>query len=165
MVHRLKRIMIEPAKSEEEKKVFKQKTKEEEKIFSEGLEAVASIGELNYAVSTPKRFREWARSNKLKYEDSSFTIDRKSWNNKEPIEEGGKWWIPVEEFRQTGYGAWHIGSRIDDVKKEGRDVFIINTSRNRRFLFKEAKPSELEAKIEKKKEPLNLKYGQSPAQV
>jgi hypothetical protein len=143
MFHHLKRIMAEPPKTEAEKKAFQERTKEESKILSEGLEAVGHIAEMGHAVSTPRRFGLWAEEKGINHDYNVF-IDRKEWNKKKPIEMGGKWWIPAEEFRQHGYGAWHIGSAIDEIKKEGRDVFVVDGQRNCRFLFKEAKARELE---------------------
>lgn len=106
---------------------------EENKLLSEGLEAVASIGESTFAVSTPRRFRLWATEKRIPFRDDS--VDRKAWNKKQPTFFGNEEFEPVEEFRQHGYGAWHIGSAISELKKEGRDVFIVNAPRNRRFLF------------------------------
>jgi len=145
MVHKLKRIMQEPVKTEAEKKAFQEKSKQEDKILSEGLSAVASIGESTFAVSTQKRFRDWAEHKGLRHEE--FSVDRKDWNKKEPFQRDGKFFVPYEEFRQTGYGAWHIGGAIDGLRQQGRDVLIVDGSRNRRFLFKEVKPSELEKKV------------------
>lgn len=148
MVHQMRKIMTMPKlETEEEKKAFKEQQKRESKIFKEGLEAVGHIAEMGHAVSTPRRFGLWAEEKELRHETSDWTIDRKAWNKDEPIQRNGKWFIPHEEFKQTGYGAWHIGSRIDELKREGRDVLIIDTPRNRRFLFKEAKAGELEKKV------------------
>jgi hypothetical protein len=143
MFHHLKKIMAEPPKTEAEKKAFQEKTKEESKILSEGLEAVGRLAEIGFAVSTSKRFGEWAEHKGIKHDYNIF-IDRKDWNKGKLIEMDGKWWIPAEEFKQTGYGAWHIGDRINRLQKEGRDVFVLDAPRNRRFLFKEAKAGELE---------------------
>lgn len=138
MFHHIKRMMAEPPKTEAEKKAFQEKTKEESKILSEGLEAVGSLAEIGFAVSTPRRFGEWAEHKGIKH-DYNIWVDRKDWNKGKPFEKGGKWWIPAEEFRQTGYGAWHIGSRIDGLKKEGRDVLVFDAPRNRRFYSKRRK--------------------------
>jgi len=145
MLHKMKQILAEPKK--EDNFEVKKKTEQENKVFSEGLEAVASIGESTFAVSTPRRFNDWARHNDLRNEESDFTIDRKDWNKKVPIERDGKFFVPYEEFSKTGYGAWHIGSAISGIKAQGRDILIINTPRNRRFLFKEVKKEELENKV------------------
>jgi hypothetical protein len=145
MIHRMKQILAQPKK--EDTLEVKKKVEQENKVFSEGLEAVASIGESTFAVSTPRRFNDWARHNDLRNENSYFGIDRKEWNKKVPIERDGKFFVPYEEFSQTGYGAWHIGSAISGIKAQGRDILIINTPRNRRFLFKEVKQEELEKRI------------------
>ena len=141
------KILTEPIKPAKEKTAEEvKKEKEESKILSEGLEAVASLGEISYAVSTPKRFSEWAEHNKLHHEEWDM-IDRKDWNKNSPIKVGDEYFIPVEEFSQHGYGAWHIGDRINGLQKEGREVLIVDTRRNRRFLFKKAKKEELERKL------------------
>jgi hypothetical protein len=143
MMFRMKKLLSETPKKPEEKTLEeKNKEKETEKIFSQGLEAVASIGESTYAVSTRKRFDDWASHHNLKHEYGM--VDRKEWNKDEPIERNGKFFVPEEEFKAHGYGAWHIGSKIDEVRKEGKDVFIIDAPRNRRFLFKEVKRTEAE---------------------
>ena len=140
---RMKKLLSETPKKPEEKTLEeKRKEEETEKIFSQGLEAVASIGESTYAVSTRKRFDDWASHHNLKHEYR--WVDRKAWNKDEPIEKDGKFFVPEEEFKAHGYGAWHIGSKIDEVRKEGKDVFIIDAPRNRRFLFKEIKSVPIE---------------------
>jgi hypothetical protein len=106
---------------------------DENKILSEGLEAVASIGESTFAVSTPRRFRLWATEKRIPFRDDF--VDRKSWNKKQPTFFGTEEFEPYAEFKQHGYGAWHIGSAISELRKEGRDVFVVNAPRNRRFLF------------------------------
>jgi len=144
MAYKIKKLLAEPIKVE---KTFEEKKKEKktEKILSEGLEAVASIGESTFAVSTRKRFKDWAEHKGLRHEE--FWVDRKSWNKGEPIQKNGKFFIPHEEFKKVGYGAWHISSEIDKLKAEGRDVLVVEGQRNFRFLFKEAKKGELEKKI------------------
>lgn len=138
MVHRMKQILTEPPKTEKEKREFKEKVKEEEKIFSAGLEAVKSLAEIGHAVSTPKRFQKWA--DLYGYKIEFWDIDRKSWNKGEPIDRDGKLYYPYIERKQTGYGAYHIGSDISTLKKEGRELLVVDSRRNRRFLYATAKP-------------------------
>ena len=147
MLHHLKRVM-EGVKTPKEQETFKEKSKEENKILSEGIEAVGSLAEIGYAVSTPRRFGDWARHNDLMHETDVF-VDRKSWNKKEPITRNGKTFVPYEEFRQTGYGAFHIGSAIKGIQSQGREALILDAPRNRRFLYKETKLSDLEKIIAK----------------
>jgi hypothetical protein len=93
--------------------------------------------EIGHATSTPHRFEQWAT--KYGYRNEFFDVDRQSWNKGEPIEREGKLFYPYDEFRQTGYGAYHIGSKISELKREGRELIIVNSSRNRRFLYATAK--------------------------
>lgn len=146
MVHQFKKLLDMPKlETPQQKTQWKAQQEHESKIFSQGLEAVASIGESTFAVSTPKRFEKWAKEKGISQE-TDLDIDRKAWNKREPFVFGGKEFLPVEEFRQHGYGAWHIGSRIDEIRREGLEPFVVDARRNRRFLFKERK-AELKDKI------------------
>ena len=107
------------------------------RIIREGLSALTSINESCHAVSTKKRFRDFTEGNGLEcierdcnhsdLRDGFFLVNSDSYRKFELL----------EEFRQTGYGAWHIGSVIEEVRKQGKNILIINGRRNRRFLLKE----------------------------
>jgi len=122
-------------KKEQEKKL--ERFKEDKKIMSEGISALGSLMEITHAVSTEKRFQEW--TDKFGYRNEEWDVDRKSWNKGEPVEREGELFYPHEEFRKRGYGAYHIGSEISQLQKEGRKLLIVNSSRNRRFLYATAK--------------------------
>jgi len=109
------------------------------RIIQEGLSALASINESCHAVSTKKRFRDFTEGkglecierdfNRSDLRDGFFLVNLDSYRKFELL----------EEFKQTGYGAWHIGSRISELREKGETPLIINGRRNRRFLLKEIK--------------------------
>lgn len=110
--------------------------KKSQKIISEGVKAIGSMMSIQHAVSTALRFEKWADERGIISRQQDL-IDRQAWNKGEPIFFGGKNLYPVTEFKQTGYGAWHIGSEINKKVREGKQILIINTRRNRRFLYAE----------------------------
>ena len=112
-------------------------TLEKQQIIQDGISALSSITESCNAVSTPKRFFDFADRRGLELierdfnhndlKDGFFLVNSDSYRKFEFL----------EEFRKTGYGAWHIGSRIGDLIERGETPLIINGRRNRRFLLKE----------------------------
>src|SRR3990167_7750236 len=115
---------------------FKMK-QERTQILRDGLSALASINESCNAVSTKREFLEFTESRGLELIERDFNWkDLKDGFYLVNSEEYRKFAL-VEEFRQTGYGAWHIGSRISGLQERGKKVLIINGKRNRRFLLKE----------------------------
>jgi hypothetical protein len=106
-------------------------TEEKADIIRDGLDALASISESCHAVSTKRRFETFAQDHSIPF------FDREFFDRKEDFFFEDKRFQVVGEFRQHGYGAWHIGSRISDLKKQGREILIIDVCRNRRFLLAE----------------------------
>ncbi len=112
---------------------------EQTQIVREGISALNSIDESCNAVSTKKRFIDFSERKGLELIERDF-----NWRNLEDgfflinSEEYRKFEL-LEEFKQTGYGAWHIGSRISTLIERGEHPLIINGRRNRRFLLKEVK--------------------------
>lgn len=100
-------------------------------ILMDGLSALASIKGSCHAVSTKNRFNQFCKNNSVEYIERDF-----NWRDlKEGFEFDGREFEFYQEFRQTGYGAWHIGSAIDGVREKGKNILIINGRRNRRFLM------------------------------
>ena len=104
-------------------------------ILREGLSALASIHESCHAVSTAKRFHEFCRKRGINYLERDL-----NWRD---LEEGFELFSTekiqrfklIKEFRQRGYGAMHIGSKISELRERGYSILIINGRRNRRFLL------------------------------
>jgi len=114
--------------------------KQENEILSDGLTALNSLFEENHAVSTPKRFGEFAEKHGITH------------LNKDSV--GNELWFAYKEFtryaerKQTGYNARHISSIINGLKNKGSSVVIVDLPRNKRIIFGEK--SILEKKVEVK---------------
>jgi len=104
---------------------------EDQQIISEGLSALASINESCHAVSTKNRFRDFCCEKEIRCLETDLNFS----DLKEGFDFGDQQFDLYEEFRQTGYGAWHIGSAISELRKQGKNILIINGKRNRRFIM------------------------------
>ena len=115
-----------------------EKIKENKRIMEEGFSALASLTEVSHAVSTQKRFREFAE--KHGYDAIESSVNRDDWNKARPFFYNGKNYFPYQEFKQSGYGAYHIGSTLEELKSKGRTPLIVDGNRNMRFVFATADP-------------------------
>jgi len=115
-----------------------EKIKENKRIMEEGFSALASLTEVSHAVSTQKRFREFAE--KHGYDAIESSVNRDDWNKARPFFYNGKNYFPYQEFKQSGYGAYHIGDALDTLKSKGRTPLIVDGNRNMRFVFATADP-------------------------
>lgn len=101
-------------------------------LIMEGLAAMQSLNEITRAVSTKKRFQNWAEQNRVKHIEMSYKPDNVMFHE-------GKKFELAEIRKMKGYGAYHIGSDIDRICEQGLEPLIVDCPRNRRFIFKEAK--------------------------
>jgi len=109
--------------------ILVQPEQKNQQIIQEDLSAMASLAKEAYAISTPKRFKQFCLEDKIECLDFEFV------QYKECIVHNGKVFELVNTFKQTGYCARHIGDRLDQIRRQGKEPLIVNLPRNKRLVF------------------------------
>jgi hypothetical protein len=100
-----------------------------QEILLEGIAALRSLHREAHAISTPYRFKQFCLEEKIE------CVDQYHIYTGEFIRHNGKIFELIDHFKQTGYCAKHIGSKLDEIRNSGREPLVINLPRNKRLVF------------------------------